>query len=210
MSMLDRIRDGFKYLDKNGLKHLIEKIKLHDVHWTGTHAEYEAVKDTIPAYAILHFTDDYDENVQVGIYSTEETKTGELWIDNKPIYRKVLTGNMPNVAGTAPAYTCIATLTTYGALNIDTVVEVTGGIYYGKTAASTPINQLGFLPMGRIHVVNGSTTANCNDETFWYTSAATTPANRALILYTSGSQVSGLYNYNPPYIAVVRYTKTTD
>ena len=61
MSMLDRIRDSFKYLDKNGLKHLIEKIKAHDVHWTGTHAEYEAVKDTIPAYAILHFTDDYEE-----------------------------------------------------------------------------------------------------------------------------------------------------
>lgn len=65
MSMLDRIRDSFKYLDKNGLKHLIEKIKLHDVHWTGTHAEYEAQKDSIPAYAILHFTDDYDENVGV-------------------------------------------------------------------------------------------------------------------------------------------------
>ena len=47
MSMLDRIRDSFKYLDKNGLKHLIEKIKAHDVHWTGTHAEYEAQKDTI-------------------------------------------------------------------------------------------------------------------------------------------------------------------
>lgn len=63
MSILDRIRDGFKYLDKNGLKHLIEKIKAHDVHWTGTHAEYEAVKDTIPAYAILHFTDDYDDSI---------------------------------------------------------------------------------------------------------------------------------------------------
>ena len=65
MSMLDRIRDSFKYLDKNGLKHLIEKIKAHDVHWTGTHAEYEAVKDTIPAYAILHFTDDYEDSVGV-------------------------------------------------------------------------------------------------------------------------------------------------
>lgn len=61
MSMLDRIRDGFKYLDKNGLKHLIDLIKNHDVHWTGTHAEYEVQKDSIPAYAILHFTDDYDE-----------------------------------------------------------------------------------------------------------------------------------------------------
>lgn len=65
MSMLDRIRDGFKYLDKNGLKHLIEKIKLHDVHWTGTHAEYEVQKDNIPAYAILHFTDDYEDSVGV-------------------------------------------------------------------------------------------------------------------------------------------------
>lgn len=65
MSMLDRIRGGFKYLDKNGLKHLIDLIKNHDVHWTGTHAEYEAVKDTIPAYAILHFTDDYDDSVGV-------------------------------------------------------------------------------------------------------------------------------------------------
>lgn len=94
MSMLDVIRDGFKYLDKNGLKHLIEKIKLHDVHWTGTHAEYEAQKDTIPAYAILHFTDDYDENVKVGIYSTEETKTGELFL-NKPVYRKVFVDTIP-------------------------------------------------------------------------------------------------------------------
>ena len=59
--ILDRIQDSFKFLDKNGLKHLVEKIKTHDVHWAGTHAEYEAVKDTIPDYAILHFTDDYDE-----------------------------------------------------------------------------------------------------------------------------------------------------
>ena len=59
------ILDVYKYLDKNGLKHLIDKIKKHDYHWTGTHAEYEAVKDTIPAYAILHFTDDYEDSVGV-------------------------------------------------------------------------------------------------------------------------------------------------
>lgn len=102
------ILDVYKYLDKNGLKHLIEKIKKHDYHWTGTHAEYEAQKDTIPAYAILHFTDDYDENVQVGIYSTEETKTGELFL-NKPVYRKVFVDTLPapgsakNVATGFPA-----------------------------------------------------------------------------------------------------------
>lgn len=210
MSFLDRVIDSYKFLDKNGLKKAFELIKKHDYHWTGTHAEYEVQKDNIPAYAILHFTDDYDDRVQVGIYSTEETKTGELWIDNKPIYRKVLTGNMPNVTGTAPAYTCTASLTTYGALNIDTVVKVTGGIFYGKENASTPVNRLGFLPMGRIHVVNNAAGANCNDETFWYTASSTVPANRGLVLYASGSQIAGLFNYNPPYIAIVEYTKTTD
>ena len=40
--------------------------KNNDVpHWTGTHAEYEAQKDTIPDYSILHFTDDYDDSVGV-------------------------------------------------------------------------------------------------------------------------------------------------
>ena len=99
MSFLDRVIDSYKLLDKNGLKSLVKLIKSHDYHWTGTHAEYEAQKDNIPAYAILHFTDDYDENVQVGVYSTEETKTGEIWIDGKPIYRKVY--NVPNTSSTA-------------------------------------------------------------------------------------------------------------
>ena len=65
MSILDRIQDSFKYLDKNGLKKVLGLIKNKDAHWTGTHAEYEAQKDTIPAYAILHFTDDYDDSVGV-------------------------------------------------------------------------------------------------------------------------------------------------
>lgn len=65
MGLLDRIQDGFKYLDKNGLKKAFELIKKHDYHWTGTHAEYEAQKDIIPAYAILHFTDDYDDSAGV-------------------------------------------------------------------------------------------------------------------------------------------------
>ena len=99
MSFLDRVIDSYKFLDKNGLKKAFELIKKHDYHWTGTHAEYEAQKDTIPDYAILHFTDDYDDRVQVGVYSTEETKTGEIWIDNKPIYRKVY--NVPNTSSTA-------------------------------------------------------------------------------------------------------------
>ena len=67
MSILDRIQDSFKFLDKNGLKKVLGLIKNKDVHWTGTHAEYEAQKDSIPAYAILHFTDDYDDNLGMPI-----------------------------------------------------------------------------------------------------------------------------------------------
>lgn len=29
-------------------------------------------------------------------YSTDETKTNKVWIDGKPIYRKVITGNVSN------------------------------------------------------------------------------------------------------------------
>lgn len=65
MSILDRIQDSFKYLDKNGLKKVLTLVKNHDRHWTGTHAEYEAVKDTLPDYTILHFTDDYEDSVGV-------------------------------------------------------------------------------------------------------------------------------------------------
>lgn len=119
MGILDRIIDSYKYLDKNGLKSLVKLIKSHDYHWTGTHAEYEAVKDTIPAYAILHFTDDYDENVKVGVYSTEETKTGELWIDNKPIYQKTYV--MTNTSSTA-----ISLQVPHGITNLDKVIGWTG------------------------------------------------------------------------------------
>lgn len=65
MNVLDRIKDSFKYLDKNGLKRVLTLVK--DMHWTGTHAEYEAQKDSIPANTILHFTDDYDDNLGMPI-----------------------------------------------------------------------------------------------------------------------------------------------
>lgn len=53
--------DSYAWVEK-------EVQKNNDVpHWTGTHAEYEAQKDTIPDYSILHFTDDYDDNLGMPI-----------------------------------------------------------------------------------------------------------------------------------------------
>lgn len=40
---------------------------------------------------------DYINNLT--IYSEEEVKTNKTWIDGKPIYRKVLTGTLPNGSG---------------------------------------------------------------------------------------------------------------
>ena len=38
-----------------------------------------------------------DQNIQeFNLYSTEETLTGETWIDGKPIYRKVINTNSPS------------------------------------------------------------------------------------------------------------------
>lgn len=34
------------------------------------------------------------------VYSATETPTGSLWVDGRPIYRKVLTGNVTLAAGT--------------------------------------------------------------------------------------------------------------
>lgn len=47
-----------------------EKIQVSDggddtPHWTGTRAEYEAIKDTLEAGTIVNFTDDYDDGLEV-------------------------------------------------------------------------------------------------------------------------------------------------
>lgn len=52
--------------------------------------------DTLPIGTIVTYDGDtvpsgYEE---VNSYSTTEVKTGDTWIDGKPIYRKVVTGNI--------------------------------------------------------------------------------------------------------------------
>ena len=100
-----------------------------------------------------------------------------------------------------------------GDISADTITSVFGGVSYGKTSASAPANnQLGFLPFGRTHGGSDGTIAygKIVDECFWYLSANNTPADRAFSIYVAGSGIDSLYSYNPPYLAVVEYTKTTD
>lgn len=43
--------------------------------------------------------DTVQEIINGEVYSTTEVKTNKVWIDNKPIYRKVLSGTLPTGAG---------------------------------------------------------------------------------------------------------------
>lgn len=57
----------------------------------GTRAEFEAKKDDLPVGTVFTTTDEFEQG-EKDIYSTEEVKTNKVWIDGKPIYRKVIKG----------------------------------------------------------------------------------------------------------------------
>ena len=61
------------------------------------------------------------------VYSTSEVKTGDVWTDGKPIYRKVLTGTTPSTAGT----TLHVSL---GTSYVGKIIRLDGMIYRDATA----------------------------------------------------------------------------
>lgn len=71
--------------------------------------------------------------VEEDIYSTTETKTNKVWIDGKPIYRKVFNVNSPSSTDTN---------TNIGSIGaFDTLVSITGNIYLNETYGVIPIPQ---------------------------------------------------------------------
>lgn len=65
--------------------------------WIGTKAAYEAAKSagTLPNNCLIAITDDEEDHNH---YSTDETFTGNYWIDGKKIYRKVIETTSPATA----------------------------------------------------------------------------------------------------------------
>lgn len=60
--------------------------------WVGTQAEWDNLTTAEKAkYEIVCFNDDNTESGK-DVYSTTETKTNKVWINGKPIYRRVITG----------------------------------------------------------------------------------------------------------------------
>lgn len=78
--------------------------------------------DTVPIGTEVDFngTNIPDGWTEIESYSTNEVKTGETWIDRKPIYRKVFTGTTASTAGQ------IATLGNIA--NLDTIIDIYGSI----------------------------------------------------------------------------------
>lgn len=66
-------------------------------HVSGTLVEINSkiASNEIEDGSYVALTDDEDAEVKVGVYSTSETKTGEYWINGKPIYRRVFTSQLP-------------------------------------------------------------------------------------------------------------------
>lgn len=85
--------------------------------FTGTQAEWDVLTTAEKkTYGTVNITDDSDSTPEY--YSTTETKTNKVWIDGKPIYRRVFTGLNVNLQD---AWTSLGISTT----DIDTLVSYT-------------------------------------------------------------------------------------
>lgn len=66
-------------------------------------------------------------NVQYPAFSTVEVPTGEIWVDGRPVYRKVIRTNVTLVSGTANVVHGISGLTTsWEVVRITTGIKITG------------------------------------------------------------------------------------
>ena len=134
------------------------------------------------------------------IYSTEETRIG-TWIDGKPLYRRVITGNLPNSLNVSSGgqHNLISAVPPQVTGVMDTVVSLAGRIQHGDLTRwySFPYTSVTSSNTVAIDIMltNGMNTSN---------------EHRIYIGYAC--TVAGVLNYytNDAYFIIVEYTKTTD
>ena len=118
--------------------------------WTGTKSAYEAIttKDSNTTYIVTDEEDtlaDYviddtvtDTNTTWSsqkisettkeVYSTDEVKTNKIWIDGKPIYRKVLTQTITTTSGTVTDSGKLNLISDFDTSSIDVIISFYGSI----------------------------------------------------------------------------------
>ena len=73
--------------------------------------------------------DSINELVDTQLYSTTEVKTNKVWIDGKPIYRKVITGTLPAISGSGSVDTNIA----HNISNFENYTKISGYLIQKST-----------------------------------------------------------------------------
>lgn len=184
--MASKIR---KFLDIQGLLKLIRLVKNNEQpHWIGTQAEYDSQKANIPNGAIVALTDEEDTTYDHGKFSTNETVTGQRWIDGKPIYRKVFV--ITNSATTAHSESI-----PLGFTDIDTVVLLTGNMI-SKGSNQGITRSLPFCYYGTLDWTVGLTVID---------NTASSEKNTVYIQVGASAAATA-----DKYIVTLEYTKTTD
>ena len=125
-------------------------------------------------------------NVAQEYYLTDEIKIGRTWIDDKPIYRKVFTGNFPTITHDYNTYTTVKF--DISDLNISNVVALDGTINQDNGYAHWTLNWYHSIvgASARSYITN-------DDNGNW------------LVVSTNCNWLSG-----NPIVAILEYTKTTD
>lgn len=182
-----------KFLDIAGLYKLITLVKqTAQAHWIGTQAEYDAQKSNIPAGAIVALTDEEDTTYDHGKFSTVETVTGMRWVDGKPIYRKVITGNLGSV--TSSAYTSVWVKL---GVEVNEIIDIRGCVEWKNSGTHTVT---GWVPFSFPF-----TEANNNISTWYILDDGNSAHSNTVALRA----ISSLYN-NRNFKIIVEYTKPND
>lgn len=133
--------------------------------FTGTQAEWDALTTAEKkTYGTVNITDDNDSTPEY--YSTAETKTNKVWIDGKPIYRKVFTGTCNNE-------TVVNT-------DLENMDEIT--LFQGFTTFTNGYSAM--LPYADSHIVASARLNENNNIFFFIESPWTNNAYKVIIEYT--------------------------
>ena len=120
------------------------------------------------------------------IYSTEETKTNETWINGKPIYQKVIPISLNHLKGSG--------VTTTKQTNINLDINNIENIWVDQSHSYIENNGVAFV-LGRVYVQNNAV---------YFTCGANVDATRLQMeIFYNGDMAIGGH-------VTIKYTKTTD
>ena len=174
-------------------------------HVTGTMSEINSkiLYNQIPDGAYVGIVDDWDDSITNGLYSLKETLTGETWIDDKPIYRLVITTVLPEPYTSGGSYQ--AHVPTGLAANVvDTLIDMRINIHHYPGQSNEYWFDGSYLEC--IHRQNPSTSSTSifdshNITVSYYLESADTTIN---------FRNWGVWAKDQPVNFIMKYTKTTD